>query len=172
MVLIIIGIFVLLFLQLLAFDLRNISLMGGMVIFTGWIVILAGPTSLIYSAYKVQADPQEFVDAYKRDYPREKEIEILELAYKKAHEYQNEAFKDALSTWLGFGFYLGLIEIGLSSSGLIIKNGAYFWTIFGISSIASFIGFVLTIIPYLRKRSIEKALLQSSSRRPTRQSFR
>ncbi len=114
--------------------------------------------SLIYSAYKVQADPQEFVDAYKRDYPREKEIEILELAYKKAHEYQNEAFKDALSTWLGFGFYLGLIEIGLSSGGLIIKNGAYFWTVFSISSIVSFIGFILTIISYLHKRSIEKAL--------------
>jgi hypothetical protein len=156
--LVLIGMFIMSFLQLLTFDLRNISLIGWIAISTGFMVFLAGTISLLSSAYKIQADPQEFVDAYKWDYPQKKEIEILELAYKEAHRYQNEAFKDALSTWLSFGFYLTLLELGLFTGGLVIKNGSYFWAIFGITSIASFVSLILTIISYLRKRSIEKAL--------------
>ncbi|WP_297065408.1 hypothetical protein, partial [Thermococcus sp.] len=80
--------------------------------FGSMILIPLGLFSAIASVYAIQADPQEFVDAYKWDYPQREEIEILEMAYKKAHEYQNEAFKNALTAWLGLGFYLGLLEIG------------------------------------------------------------
>ncbi len=109
------------------------------------ILIPLGLFSTIAALYAIQADPQEFVDAYKWDYPQKEEIEVLELAYKKAHEYQNEAFKNALTAWLGLGFYLGLLEIGLAVGGdIAVKNWSYLWAVVGICSIASFLSSVLS----------------------------
>ncbi|WP_297495155.1 hypothetical protein [Thermococcus sp.] len=51
------------------------------------------------------------------------------MAYKKAHEYQNEAFKNALTAWLGLGFYLGLLEIGLAVGDIAVKNWSYLWAV-------------------------------------------
>ena len=143
-----------------AFDLNKSSSSPSLLIvaIAGAFLTFYGLISAVMAVYAIQADPQEFVDAYKWDYPQKKEIEILELAYKKAHEYQNKAFKSALTAWLGLGFYLGLLEIGLAVGDLSVKNWSYLWAVIGICSIASFIGFILTIISYLRKRSIEKAL--------------
>ena len=142
-----------------AFDLNNTSdLFYILVAIVGAFLMIYGIISAVMALYAIQADPQEFVDAYKWDYPQKEEIEILELAYKKAHKYQNEAFKNALTAWLGLGFYLGLLEIGLAAGDIAVKNWSYLWAVIGICSIASFVGFIITIISYLRKRSIEKAL--------------
>ncbi len=75
--------------------------------------ISLGIISLLSAIYEVQADAQEFVEAYKRDYPSEPEISLLEAGYKKANEYQSKAFKDALTAWLGLGVYIGLVELVL-----------------------------------------------------------
>ncbi|WP_048149813.1 hypothetical protein [Thermococcus sp. AM4] len=143
-----------------AFDLDNSS--GGVISFIAVMASMAfiplGIFSVLMAIYEVQADAQEFVEAYKRDYPKEPEINLLESGYKKAHEYQNKAFKDALTAWLGLGVYIGLVELALVADNLVVKNWSYLWAVLGICSIASFVGFVLTIISYLRKRSIEKAL--------------
>ena len=142
-----------------AFDSNNSSGLLSFLVILGSVLLMPfGLFSVILTWYAIQADPQEFVDAYKWDYPQKEEIEILELAYKKAHKYQNEAFKNALTAWLGLGFYLGLLEIGLAVGDIAVKNWSYLWAVIGICSIASFVGFILTIISYLRKRSIEKAL--------------
>jgi len=141
-----------------AFGNNSSGLLTFLVILGSMLLMPFGLFSVILTLYAIQSDPQEFVDAYKWDYPQKEEIEILELAYKKAHKYQNEAFKNALTAWLGLGFYLGLLEIGLAAGDIAVKNWSYLWAVIGICSIASFVGFILTIISYLRKRSIEKAL--------------
>ena len=114
--------------------------------------------SLLIAAFKFQADVNDFVRAYKGDYPEKSEIEILERAYSDALSHTHESFKNALTAWLMFGAWVSLVEIGLASGNLGVKNSSAFWLGVGLASVLSFVGFVLTILSYLRKRSIEKAL--------------
>jgi len=153
-----IGSFVLAYIMMFGIDTKSSGSSYMLAVWSGIILIPAGILSLVSAMYSIQADAQEFVEAYKRDYPEEPEINLLESGYKKAHEYQNKAFKDALTAWLGLGVYIGLVELALLFDNLVVKNWSYLWAVLGICSIASFIGFVLTILSYLRKRSIEKAL--------------
>jgi hypothetical protein len=117
-------------------------------------------SQFLFSAafHYLQIDAQEFVEAYREDYPQMKDIEILESGYKKALKYQSDAFMAALLAWLGSGFYLGLLALAITTGVLAVKNWSYLWMITGVLSLASFGSFILMILHYLRKRSIEKAL--------------
>jgi len=112
----------------------------------------------IAELYALKADPQKFVEAYRKDEPKTPEIEILEKAYSKAHDYVSEAFRDTLILWLTLGFITALVEIAVITGSLEIKDSTRFWVLMGLSSLLSVASFILMIIFYLRKRSIEKAL--------------
>ncbi|WP_297550613.1 hypothetical protein [Thermococcus sp.] len=117
-------------------------------------VSLIGFTSLWCALRFWDVDAQDFVEAFRKDNPEEAEIEILNAGYSKARTRVKDALTCAVATWLIFGGYAGAIEIATLQGMLTIKN----WIIIGILHILAFVGFVLTIVFYLRKRSIEKAL--------------
>jgi len=124
----------------------------------GILIWLFGIISMLIASLKFQVDVNEFVRAYKRDYSERAEIEILEMAYSDALSHAQEGLKNALTAWLLFGAWVSLTEIGLVSGNLGIKNSSVFWFGIGVASLLSFAGFIFTILLYLRKRSIEKAL--------------
>ena len=125
--------------------------MGGVFI---WLFGLFG---MVRAVLKFQADVNEFIRAYKKDYPTRSEIEILEMAYSDALSYAYGGLKDALVAWLLLGTWVPLVEITIISGNATIGNSFVFWFGIRLASILSFAGFILTIF-YLRKRSIEKAL--------------
>ncbi|WP_297548238.1 hypothetical protein [Thermococcus sp.] len=130
-------------------------------IIAGLVSTIGVPIALVVVAYdllKLKADPQKFVEAYRKDEAQTSEIEILEKAYSKAHDYVSEAFRDTLILWLGLGFITALVEIAVITGSLEVKDSTRFWVLIGLSSLLSVVSFILMIIFYLRKRSIEKAL--------------
>ena len=137
------------------------NLQGAVGAVAGIASILVFPFALgafISDLYKLKADPQRFLNAYRSDEPHTPEIEIMEKAYLKALKHVSEAFRDMVILWLAFGTIIGLDEIAVMTGSLEIKKLSLFWAFLGIASILSFASFVLMIIFYLRKRSIEKAL--------------
>ena len=112
----------------------------------------------ILNIYTLKADPQKFVEAYRKDEPQTSEIEILEKAYSKAHDFISESFQYAVILWLAFGITIGLIEIAVVTGSLEVKDSTRFWALIGLSSLLSAASFILMVVFYLRKRSIEKAL--------------
>ncbi|ASJ07719.1 hypothetical protein A3L11_00115 [Thermococcus siculi] len=113
---------------------------------------------LIAELHTLKADPQKFIEAYRKDEPQTPEIEILEKAYSEPHKYISEAFRDTLLLWLGLGAITALVDIAVITGSLEIKDLTKFWVLIGLSSLLSAASFILMIIFYLRKRSIEKAL--------------
>jgi hypothetical protein len=118
-------------------------------------VSLIGFAGLWCALRLLGVDEQDFVEAFRKDNPEEAEIEILNAGYSKARIRVKDALQCAIATWLLFGGYAGTIEIATLQGMLTIRN----WIMIGILHVLAFVGFVLTIVFYLRKRSIEKALL-------------
>ncbi|WP_297090624.1 hypothetical protein [Thermococcus sp.] len=110
--------------------------------------------------FHIHADPQEFVEAFKRD-NRSREVSellILGKAYSTCRPFVKEGFNYSLASWLLLSIWTSLLEVGTGTGNIVIKNWSAFWFILFISSMGALVGFVLTIVFYLRKRSIEKAL--------------
>ena len=134
------------------------DLVGGL-LFIGWGLFWTWAIIVLYGSILVfSSDVNEFVRAYRSDNPEKDEIEILEMAYSDALSYASDGFKGALFAWLSLGAWSFLAEIGVFSGSLVLKSPSVFWIGVGIASLLSFVAFILTILLYLRKRSIEKAL--------------
>jgi len=137
------------------------NLKGALGAIAGIAAVFVFPIALgifVGDLYKLKADPQRFVSAYKSDEPQTPEIEIMEKAYSRALKHVSEAFRDMIILWLVFGTIIGLVEIAVMTGSLEIKKLPVFWAFLGMASLLSFASFVLMIVFYLRKRSIEKAL--------------
>ena len=68
---------------LIAFNLDSGGLISFIAIIGSIVFIPSGITSLLASIYEVQAEAQEFVEAYKMDYPKEPGINLIEAGYKR-----------------------------------------------------------------------------------------
>ncbi|MDI3474904.1 MAG: hypothetical protein PWQ79_733 [Thermococcaceae archaeon] len=110
--------------------------------------------------FHIHADPQEFVEAFKMDNKSKdvSEIEILEKAYSTCRPFVKKGFEYSLESWLLLSVWTSLLEVSATTGNITIRNWSAFWFLLFISSVGALVGFVLTIVFYLRKRSIEKAL--------------
>jgi len=84
------------------------------------------------------------------------ELEKLELVHKKALEYAENAFRYSLEGWIFSGLILAFAQVALWKGWLLLVTPVLIMLLF--VSIFGAIDFVLMIVFYLRKRSIEKAL--------------
>ncbi|WP_188203264.1 hypothetical protein [Thermococcus camini] len=111
-------------------------------------------------AFFIHADPDRFVEAYTRDNRNKdvSDIEIIRAAYSECIPYVNEGLNTALISWLLLGIWTAFIEFGIATGTVVIKNWSLFWLLIFVSSIGSLLGFILTVIFFLRKKSIRKAL--------------
>jgi len=121
---------------------------------SSFIVALMGGAGLLGAIRGIRVDSQDFVEAFREDNPEETEIEILYAGYSKARTRIKDALSVAVMAWLVFGGYAGAIEIAVFEGIITIKD----WTMLGVLHFLSFVSFILAIVLYLRKRSIEKAL--------------
>ena len=159
-------------------DWIGLGLMGLAVLFVGWTnsavgkgtddlaalvtmlfsfaVILVGAPLDAYDYLSI-SNPQLLMPCLEKwRVKAETELEKLEIVHKKALEYSEEAFKSSLSGWILSGLALAFAEVALWKGWLLWVAPILITLI--IVSISGTVSFVLMIISYLRKRSIEKAL--------------
>jgi len=87
------------------------------------VFIPLGIFSVFMAIYEVQADAQEFVEAYKRDYPKKLEINLLtRTGYKKPTSIRTKHSKMPLTAWLGLEVYVGLVELAPLFDNMVVKN--------------------------------------------------
>jgi hypothetical protein len=148
------SIFAIILLFAIAFSTITFGRADFFAIIVSFIVIFFGIAGLMGAIKGLSIDVQEFVEAFRQDNPDETDIAILEEAYSLARKYAKNSLSGAIMAWLTFGIYAGVIEIAALEGVIPLED----YRMLGILHILSFVGFILMIVLYLRKRSIEKAL--------------